>query len=249
MIVDGVAYLFDCGPGVVRRAAAAAVRYKLDALAPENLRYLFVTHLHTDHTLGYADLIFTPWVVGRSAPLEAYGPPGIAKMTDHLREAYAEDIAIRSGAEGDHLAASLVNAHEIVAGPVYKDEHVRITAFAVKHGTWKYAFAYRIEGPDRTIVITGDYALPADAIIAACDGCDVLVSEGYPAKLAAGPRGAYLHDFHVSGEQLGAIATAARAKLVVHTHRRSDVSDDALLAEIRRGYAGRIVMAKDLDRL
>ncbi|MEO8698983.1 MAG: MBL fold metallo-hydrolase [Kofleriaceae bacterium] len=249
VVVDGVAYLFDVGPGVVRRAAAAALRYKLEALAPENLRFVFVTHLHSDHTLGYADVIFTPWVVGRGVPLEVYGPPGIAKMTEHLREAYAEDIAIRTGAEHDSVEGSMVNVHEIVAGPIYKDDHVRITAFAVKHGTWKHAFAYRIEGPDRTIVITGDYALPADAIIAACAGCDVLVSEGYPATLAAGPRGPYLRDFHVSAEQLGTIATAARAKLVVHTHRRNDVSDAALLAEIRRGYAGRIVMAKDLDRL
>jgi ribonuclease Z len=249
VVVDGVAYIFDCGPGVVRRAAAAARLHKLDALVPENIKFLFVTHLHSDHTLGYPDLMLSPWVLGRAFPLEVYGPPGIARMTEHLREAYGEDIALRSEAEDLASAERQANVHEVKAGLVYQDERVRITAFAVNHGTWKHAFSYRLEGPDRTIVITGDYGPPFDAIIAACAGCDVLVTEAYPTKLLNGPRAPYLRAFHVSAEQLGPLATKAGAKLVVHTHRRGDVSDEELRADIARGYAGPIVFANDLDRL
>ena len=96
IIVNGQPYLVDFGPGVVRRAAAAQQK-GIGALNPINIRHAFVTHLHSDHTVGYPDLIFTPWVVGRKAPLEVYGPPGIKAMTDHVLAAWAEDIKIRNG--------------------------------------------------------------------------------------------------------------------------------------------------------
>lgn len=252
VVVDDTAYLFDCGPGVVRRAAAAAKKHGLPALEPAKLHHLFVTHLHSDHTLGYSDLMFTPWVVGRAAELEVYGPPGIAAMTDHLRAAYAEDIAVRTeGLEQADSTGTVPNVHEVAAGMIFQDARVRISAFPVHHGSWAHAFGYRIEAPDRTIVITGDYAASEDAIIAACAGCDVLVSEGYPSQILEREPGrrAYMHAFHTSAIELGALATRARAKHVVVTHRRSGGSDQVLLDEIRRGYAGPVVLANDLDRL
>src|SRR5713101_6267048 len=81
IVIHGAAYLVDAGPGVVRRAAAAE-RAGVAALAQPNLRIVFITHLHSDHTLGLPDLIFSPWVLQRRAPLDVYGPPGIAAMTD-----------------------------------------------------------------------------------------------------------------------------------------------------------------------
>jgi len=69
-------YLFDCGPGVVRRAEAAYEKGQR-ALAMENLSRVFITHLHSDHTVGLPDLMLTPWVLGRRSPLQVYGPPGI----------------------------------------------------------------------------------------------------------------------------------------------------------------------------
>jgi ribonuclease Z len=252
IVVDDIAYLFDCGPGVVRRASAAATKLGLTALEPTNLKDLFVTHLHSDHTLGYADLMLTPWVVGRAAPLEVYGPPGLAAMTDHLRAAYAEDIAIRTeGLEQGDRAGTVPNVHEVVPGLIFQDAHIRITAFEVHHGSWPHAFGYRIEGPDRTIVITGDHAAPHDTIIAACNGCDVLVSEGYPSRILEREPGRrdYMHAFHTSAIELGVLATRARAKQVVITHRRSGIPDAVLLDEVHRGYAGPVVLANDLDRL
>src|SRR5258706_12174038 len=47
VVVNGQPYLIDFGAGVVRRA-----------LNPINIRYAFVTHVHSDHTVGYPDLIF-----------------------------------------------------------------------------------------------------------------------------------------------------------------------------------------------
>src|SRR6478609_9915291 len=125
IVVNGTPYLVDFGAGVVRQAAAACKR-GVRGLEAVNLRIGFLTHLHSDHTLGYPDLILTPWVVGRRQPLEVYGPKGTAAMTEHLKQAYAADIKVRTeGLEGHDSAGLDVNVHEIAgAGLVYKDANV-----------------------------------------------------------------------------------------------------------------------------
>jgi ribonuclease Z len=252
VVVDDTAYLFDAGPGVVRRAEAAAEKLSIAALAPQRLGLVFITHLHSDHTLGYPDLMLTPWVIGREHPLEAYGPPGLAQMTAHLREAYQEDIDIRTrGLEHAELEPSTVNVHEIGPGIIYRDARVTITAFAVPHGSWAHALGYRIDGPDRSIVITGDHA-PSDSIVEACNGCDVLVSEGYLEARPDSPEWrAYMRAFHTSTVELGELATKARAKSLVLTHRASKPRIDKakFTAEVARGYAGPVFIPDDLDEL
>src|ERR1051325_7744412 len=87
IVVNDTPYLIDFGPGVVRRAAAAFNR-GIRGLEVKNLKPAFVTNLHSDHTVGYADLIFTPWTLDRKEPLEVYGPRGIKAMTEHILAAY-----------------------------------------------------------------------------------------------------------------------------------------------------------------
>ncbi len=253
VIANGRAYLFDAGPGVVRQAEAAAEKFGISALDATHLTRLFVTHLHSDHTLGYPDLILTPWVVGRHEPLEVYGPLGIAAMTDHLKQAYAADIKIRTeGMEGLDSAGLTVNVHEIPgAGTVYKDANVTIRAIAVKHGSWAQAFGYQIDAGGRTIVISGD-TTPVEAIVAACHGCDVLVHEVYSADrfdLVYGPmHGQYHRNSHTSTRELAELASRAKPKLLVLYHQlyfgpREGVD---LEKEIRRTYTGVVVSGRDL---
>ena len=179
VVVDETSYLVDFGVGVVRRAAAAE-RMGVAALAAPRLTRAFATHLHSDHTLGLADLILTPWILERPVPLELYGPRGLRAMTQHIVSAYAEDLRIRTrGGEPKHgYDPRIVNVHEISPGFVYRDERVTVTAFAVKHGAWEQAFGYRFQTPDRTIVISGDTA-PDDRIVEQCHRCDVLIHEVY----------------------------------------------------------------------
>src|SRR5260370_23959643 len=87
IVVGDSAYLVDFGPGVVRRAEAAVLSRGITALEPANLRVAFVTHLHSDHTAGYSDLILTGWTSGRNAALEVYGPRGLQSMTEHIMQA------------------------------------------------------------------------------------------------------------------------------------------------------------------
>ena len=94
IVVNDTPYLIDCGSGIVRRANAAC-QSGVEALKVNKLCRLFITHLHSDHTTGYADLILTPWVLEREEPLQVYGPVGIKNMTNCIHAAYAEDIRVR----------------------------------------------------------------------------------------------------------------------------------------------------------
>ena len=249
VVVGDAAYLVDCGPGVVRRAAAAE-KAGIKALAVKNLKLVFITHLHSDHTVGYPDLIFTPWVLKRSEPLTAYGPRGLRKMTEHIEKAWGKDVYVRThGLEEANRTGYKVVVHEIGPGVVYRDANVKVTAFLVKHGIWDQAFGYRFDTADRRIVISGDTA-PAASVVQACDGCDVLLHEIYD------PKREELHDphwqeyfktFHTSPQELGEIARRAHPKLLVLYHQvLGELPESDLVEQMRQAYSGKFVSAKDL---
>lgn len=250
VVVRGHAYLVDAGPGIVRRAAAAA-RSGVSALRMQNLQIVFLTHLHSDHTLGLPDLMLTPWVLDRTAPLAVYGPAGTRALTRHLLAAYAADIDNRRhGTQPHNDTGWQVRAHEIRPGVVYRDGLVTVSAFPVPHAGWAQAYGYRFETADRTVVISGD-TRPDDAIVRACDGCDVLVHEVYsqegfdrlPPEWQRYHAGA-----HTSAVALGALAARARPKLLVLTHGLPWSSTPAeIVREVRAGFDGAVVYAGDLD--
>jgi ribonuclease Z len=250
VVVGKRVFLFDAGAGVMRRLNAAG----LPISGPEAV---FITHLHSDHTLGYPDLILTSWIMRRVSPLPVYGPHGLRSMTAHLLAAYAEDIQIRTnGLEREVAGGYRVNVHEIKSGLVYDRDGVRITAIPVPHGSWKEAYAYRIDTADRSIVISGD-TRPSEALAGAARDVDVLVHEVYsPLHLAPEKRPGgkywpqYMREFHTSDVELGAIAARAKPKLLVLTHIiRMGSSDDDLLAGIRAGgFTGEVRVGKDLER-
>ncbi len=251
VIVNGHSYLVDCGPGVVRRAAAAS-RNGVPGLEMKNLRTLFITHLHSDHTLGYPDLIFTPWVLGRIDHLAAYGPSGLQDMTTNILAAWKKDIEVRTqGLEHGNATGYLVDVHEIKPGVVYKDEYVTVSAIAVKHGSWDESLGYRFQTPDRVIVISGDTS-PAESIVQACNGCDLLLHEVYTSgthsEMDSPKWQAYFKAFHTSTTELADIATRAKPKLLVLYHQMfHGVTEGEMLQQIHQHYAGAVVSAHDLD--
>jgi len=250
IVVNETPYIVDFGPGVVRRAAAA-FRNGVKALEVSNLKIAFLTHLHSDHTAGYPDLIFTPWVLERDVPLEVYGPPGIKSMTEHILKAYEKDIDVRiNGLEQANTEGYKVNAHEITPGLVYEDENIKVIAFPVKHGAWDYAYGFRFETPDRVIVISGD-CVPGPAIIKNSKGCDVLIHEVYSVAgfQKRSPKWQKYHaDSHTSTHELGKIAAQIKPGLVILYHQLAwGATPEEMLAEIRLYYDGKVVYGNDLD--
>ncbi len=168
-------------------------------------------------------------------------------MTTHVLAAYAEDIAERTGAGGDlaGMPAPVVRAHEIVPGVVYRDSLVTVTAFVVHHGTLEHAFGYRIQTPDKVIVLSGD-AGPPSMIAEQCQGCDLLLHEG--GTVLAAEATEYFRRFHTTPEALAEIARAAHPKLLVLYHQRPPTAAvERAYAKLRELYSGSFVIARDLD--
>jgi ribonuclease BN (tRNA processing enzyme) len=251
VVYNGRAYLFDAGPGVVRRAAAAAARLKIAALQAPSLNRVFLTHLHSDHTMGLPDLILTPWVLGRKQPLDLYGPTGTTAMAGHIEAAWERDIEVRiHGLERANATGYQVTAHDVEPGVVYREGELKVTAFAVHHGSWPQAFGYRVDTPDRTIVISGDCS-PSPAVADACRGCDLLLHEVYSLVDAQRPEPGwieYLREFHTSSTELAQIAAKTNPKLLVLYHQLiRGATDRALVQEVRKNYRGQVVSARDLN--
>jgi len=251
IVVDSVSYLFDAGAGVVRRAAAA-FRDGVPGLRAPQLGRLFLTHLHSDHTMGVNDVIFTPWIQGRVAPLELYGPPGTKRLVDGILDGNFEDIQERLNSAGGPAANGWkANVHEIAEGEVFKDARITVRAFEVPHSAWKHAFGYRVTTPDRVIVISGD-ARSNPAIARECNGCDILIHEVYSDSgfnTVPAARQPYHAQAHTSATQLGIIATAARpGKLILYHQLYFGASDEQLLKEVRSKYSGTVISAKDLQK-
>lgn len=245
-------FLFDAGAGVMRQMAAAGLPYRGGPLTA-----VFLTHLHSDHTLGLPDVILTSWVMGRRRPLPVVGPPGTGEMTGHLLAAWREDITVRTeGLEHGVPGGERVAVRETKGGVVYDSAGVRVTAIPVPHGNWQLSLAYRIDAPGRSIVISGD-TRPSEALVEAARGVDLLLHEVYPeSRLRPEPRPggdewvSYMRAFHTSDRELGRIAARVRPGLLVLYHVvRMAGTDEELLAGIRAGgFDGPVAIGKDLER-
>lgn len=237
-------YIVDSGPGIVRRAAQAGI-------AMRQMTRAFITHLHSDHTAGLPDLILTPAVTGRASALEIYGPPGIREMTANIMRAYREDIDVRlHGLEPAVAQAYVVHAYDVKPGEIYRDEAVKVTAFAVPHGNWNHAYGYRFDAGGKSIVFSGDTS-PSDAVVRACNGCDLLIHEVYSAaglEKRTPEWQRYHRASHTSAVELGKLAAAARPKKLVLSHLLPmGESEEELLGEVRRNFGGEVIYGKDLE--
>jgi len=243
-------FLFDAGAGVMRRVAAAG-------LPIDGMTAVFLTHLHSDHTLGLPDVIHTTWVMGRSRVMPVTGPPGLKAMVGHLQSAWIEDVVLRTeGTERGRRGGQRVDARETTGGIVYDSAGIRIRAIPVPHGGWPVSFAFRIDTPDRSIVLGGDTA-PSSALEEASRGVDLLVHEVYASTRVAPenrPGGElwpqYLREFHTSDEELGAMAARAQPKRLILSHvlRMGGTMEEVVAGVRRGGYRGTAVVANDPDR-
>ena len=251
LVIGGVPYVIDCGEGVALALVRAGVA--LDAL-----RYVFITHHHSDHNLDYGNLLYDGWAAGLRTPVDAYGPPPIKAITDAYWQMNRFDIETRIADEGRVDLRKLVTVHEFSApGAVMRNGDVKVTAARVRHPPIEQAYAYRFDGPDRSIAFSGDTAVSPE-LVALAKGADVLVSEamhlgGLESLLKKVPNAATLREHllasHITTEQLGALAAEAGVKTLVLSHLvpGDDPSiTDAMWEEgVRRHYGGRIVVGRD----
>ena len=247
LLLGGRAYLVDCGAAVMLRLAQAQAGGV--ALDPTRLSAVFISHLHADHILGYADQILSSWINGRTEPLQVYGPRGLRAMTDHLLTAYETDIHERTqGVEGLTRAALAVDVREIEPGVCYCDDTVQVEAFAVDHGGLQ-AFGYSFRAAGQVVVLSGD-TTPVDIVTRQATGADVLVHNAYSeGAVQQRPPAAWTirRTLLTSTRQLADIAGRAQPKRLVLHHLESWDDPAQLIAEVGAGYAGEIIVASDGD--
>lgn len=252
VVVGTQAYLVDFGTGVVRQASAQSTNFGGDFLAlnSKNLNIAFLTHLHSDHTIGLPDLILTPWVMGRKKPLQIIGPEGIKDMSDNILEAYQEDIRYRLyGLQPANNTGWKVVTKEIHAeGLVYQDSLVKVEAFNVQHGSWPQCFGFRFSTPDKIIVISGD-TKPTKNLIKWAKNADILVHEVYSHK-GWSQKNEFWKNYHKANHtstfELADLASEINPGLIVLNHTLFWGSSDLeILDEIKQTYSGKVSVSYD----
>lgn len=249
ILVDGEAYVIDCGNGVAGQLFQAGVPFSA-------LRAVFITHHHSDHNADLGNLFLLGWS-GLSQRTTIIGPPPLMSIMRCFFEMNQYDISIRTSDEGRPSLEEFIHLEETTReGVVYRDERVQVTAALVDHPPLAHAFAYRIDTADRSIVISGD-TKPCENLIALANHADILVHEAMfePAigNLVLGNNGLSIRDHlmksHTSVTDVGAIAERAGVPRLVLSHLTpsSDVvSHDIWESNARHGYHGDVIVGEDL---
>ena len=255
VLVDDTPYLFDFGPGVVRRVAALTTNWGGDFsnFDVTKLEYAFLSHIHSDHTLGLADLIITPWIMGRDKPLKIFGPEAAKDMADHIIKAYQPDIDYRIfGTQPQNDKGYKTIFTSIEEGAIYKDDNISVTAFLNDHGDLSDSYGFLIKTKDKTILISGDTG-PSKNLLKYGKDIDILVHEVYS---QAGfekkePDWKIYHKaHHTSPSELAKIANQLKPKTLVLSHILFwGSTEEEILAEISQHYAGEVVLANDLAEI
>jgi ribonuclease BN (tRNA processing enzyme) len=252
LLINDVPYLVDCGYGVSGQLISAGI-------ALNRLRYIFITHHHSDHNLEYGPLLYNAWITGLPNRIDAFGPPGLEKMTQDFFSYSKFDIDTRISDEGRPDPRLLVTTHEFSRGEVLlQNNDVKVSSCRVRHPPIEQAYAYRFDAKDRSIVISGDTAYSTELADFA-KGADLLIHEimylpGVEALVSKLPNAKRLREHlmaaHTLPEDVGRVAAQAGVKTLVLTHfvpgDDASITDEQWAAGVRKHFSGKILVGKDL---
>ena len=252
IVINDVPYLVDCGYGTSKQLISAGV-------ALNRVRYIFITHHHSDHNLDFGPLLYNAWITGQPTRVDAYGPVGMNQLARDFFKYQKFDIDTRMEDEGRVDPNTLIAAHEVSkAGVVMTNDDVKVSACLVPHPPIKQAYAYRFDAKDRSIVISGDTAYAPELAEFARDA-DVLVHEvmylpGIEALIKRLPNAKRLREHlmaaHTLPEDVGKIAAQARVRTLVLSHfvpgDDASITDEQWSEGVRKHFSGRVVVGKDL---
>ena len=253
IVVNESAYIVDFGPGIVRRISAMSPTWggEFPSMELKKINIAFLTHIHSDHSGALADLILTPWIMGRDEPLKLYGPPGLDAMSKNITEAYIDDINYRLyGSQPANKLGYTTLVNEISDdGVIYKDENVKVIAFKNAHGDFKNSFGFLFITKDKKILLSGDTAVSENLKKYGKD-LDILVHEVFSSETFVNKTKdwqIYHQAHHTSSIDLGIIANELKPKKLVLSHILFwGASDESLLSDVKKNFNGKTIIAKDL---
>jgi ribonuclease BN (tRNA processing enzyme) len=255
IVVDDRIYLVDAGNGVGRQMRLASLPF-------DRLRHIFLTHHHSDHAADLVTLPLLAWASGLNAPITLHGPPPIKRAVKAGLKANRFDIDTRAADEGRPNLRDLVVVHEFRGdGIVLEDDRVTVTAARVEHPPIRDAYAYRFDGADFSVVISGD-TRPSENLVRLAKGADVLVHEvlilddedivAALGKPKGDPLVAHVLGSHTRFRDVGRIAAEAGVATLVLSHfvpGDATFEREAVLAEVRKSFSGQVIFGEDLMKL
>ena len=235
--------LLDCGGGTTRRVLEAG----FDATKVE---HLFLTHLHSDHTLDYAEFMLGTWAMGRSA-MRVYGPPGTSRLHDLLlTQPYESDIEYRLSLGRAPEGMTDIEVNEFEPGVIFNESGLTVTATEVIHST--YTVAMRFDFAGESLVHSGDTCYCPD-LVELARGADVLVHDVCMAPSPAFENNpafpnlyGHLKEHHATPAEAGRTAREAGVRKLVLTHFLLGARLEQSLEECRAEFDGEIIIAEDL---
>jgi len=237
-------FLFDAGRG-------ALLRLNQSRILPNEIENIFFTHLHSDHILGFSDILMTGWVYHRQKPLNIFGPPGTINFVDSTIKSFEEDIKVRSLPPESLNVENLKSNIEIIYDDfIYKKNGLTIETFAVKHEPFTYAFGFKIFNSKYCMVISGDTTY-SEQVIEKAKNCDLLIHEIAHASehtLEKYPKAKGVISYHTDASQVSKIINTVKPRLTILNHVLSldGSSDEQILNEIKKNTKHKVLIAKDL---
>ena len=251
--------MFDCGPATTHKLVKTGLR-------PTQVDYLFFTHHHSDHDLDYPCFLLTRWEqsIGGEPDLEIYGPTLTELITHRLVDekegAFAHDFVARVnhplslGAyqrRGGKLPRKMpvYKAKDVGPGSICSGSDWEITAAPAEHvQPYLDSLAYRLDGPEGSIVVTGD-TRPCQSVLDLAKDVDVMVClcVDVQSKIDGTPEAEYM----CGSTAVGEMARDAGAKKLVLVHESQDMgipgAPERALGDIAKVYDGPVIRSKELQ--
>lgn len=241
-------WLVDCGSGVTQRLLAHGTN-------GARITGLILTHLHSDHTVDFIQLLISGWHQGRGGPLRVYGPSRTSEFFQSLLAAWRPEFEQRLAHELRPPDGLIVEVVEIDGNWRLETPHVTISNTEVRHQPIPQAFGFRFDGDGASAVISGDTAYCPE-LIELAKGSGLLVHEAFvhwaqeerTKQSGRDPSGSEnVRAYHTSTEEVGRVAAEAGVNHPALTHFVPTVFDRGrVVGDVRRNYGGALYLGEDL---
>jgi ribonuclease Z len=208
---------------------------------PNDLKAVFLTHLHIDHCYGLPALIFHMFLQKRTQLLDVFGPEEESDLIHSQLQSH--------GINGDMgtFSVNIIPVSYDSNRLVYKTDHTAVYSAPANHSRATRAFRIHERKTGKTFVYTGDTA-PVDDLADFSQNVDLLVHEATYLEKNEALAAEYGHSTASQAARIAQQANAASLALV-HLECSSDCALNDYRIEAQKHYKGHIHIPDDLTTL
>jgi ribonuclease BN (tRNA processing enzyme) len=253
VVYKNMPFIIDTGYGTTFKLKEAGINLA-------TLKYIFITHLHSDHYLDLGPLLYNAWISGLAEEVHVYAPAGIGPMLNAYFTSNHYDITTRINDEGRTDIRKLIKTHDLKEGILRANADVEVSCLKNIHPPVEESYAFKFKLGNKIIVFSGDtiycpalveFAMKADYLIhevmylPAVDG--IAKRRPNANKLIAS-----IKSHHSSTTDVGRIASAAGVKNLILNHfvppDDQSVTEQIWIDAVKINFSGNIIVGKDLSQ-